>query len=81
MGENNKGNTFDSVGCSSWFMQEAECVDSLDTIEDLFENSTDGSDISNLIDDVDNCVQGNSLALFIKQCQGISLHTVIHIIN
>ena len=67
MGENNKGNTFDSVGCSSWFMQEAECVDSLDTIEDLFENSTDGSDISNLIDDVDNCVQGNSLALLNEQ--------------
>ena len=67
MGETNKGNTFDSVGCSSWFIEEAECIESLDTIDDLFENSTEGSDISNLIDDVDNCVQGNSLALYNEQ--------------
>ncbi|ATQ38170.1 E1 [Gammapapillomavirus sp.] len=67
MGETNKGNIFVDEGCSSWFIKEAECIDSLDTIEDLFEHSTDGSDVSNLIDDVDNCLQGNSLALFNKQ--------------
>lgn len=46
-----------------WFETEAECIESLDTMEELFDDSTDGSDISNLIDDSD-CSQGNSLALF-----------------
>ncbi|ATQ38492.1 E1 [Gammapapillomavirus 22] len=49
-----------------WFVTEAECVDSLDTMEDLFEGSTDGSDISNLIDESE-CSQGNSLALYNEQ--------------
>nr|AYA93688.1 MAG: E1 protein [Human papillomavirus] len=65
MGDSDKGNSLE--GCSKWFEIEAECTDDLDTFEELFENSTDGSDISNLIDDVDNCIQGNSLALFNKQ--------------
>ena len=65
MGDNEKGKSLE--GCSKWFELEAECTEDLDTFEDLFENSTDGSDISNLIDDVDNCSQGNSLALFNKQ--------------
>ncbi|ATQ38451.1 E1 [Gammapapillomavirus 18] len=67
MGDANKGNLFGEEGCSSWFITEATCIDSLDTIDELFENSTDGSDISNLIDEVDNCIQGNSLALLNKQ--------------
>nr|AYA93492.1 MAG: E1 protein [Human papillomavirus] len=67
MGDHNKGNIFEVEGCSKWFIEEAECIDSLDTIDDLFENSTEGSDVSNLIDEVDNCFQGNSLALFNKQ--------------
>ena len=68
MGDPNKGKLIDNIGCSSWFIEEAECVDSLDTIDELFDNSTeDGSDISNLIDDVDPCIQGNSLALFNEQ--------------
>ena len=46
-----------------WFEVEAECVNSLDTMEELFEGSTDGSEVSNLIDDSE-CSQGNSLALY-----------------
>nr|AHG99481.1 E1 [Human papillomavirus] len=67
MGDHKQGNLFGNEGCSSWFIEEAECFDSLDTIDDLFEKVTEASDIPNLIDDVDNCSQGNSLALFNKQ--------------
>lgn len=65
MGDNNKGTSFTLSG-NEWFVTEAECVDSLESIDELFEGSTDGSDISNLIDEVDGC-QGNSLALFNDQ--------------
>lgn len=61
MGDINKGTAHISQS-DSWFLTEAECINSLDTLEELFEGSTDGSDISNLIDDAE-CVQGNSLAL------------------
>nr|AYA94220.1 MAG: E1 protein [Human papillomavirus] len=63
MGEPEKGTNFALEGTSRWFETEAECVDSLESIEDLFDCSTDGSDVSNLIDDAE-CSQGNSLALF-----------------
>nr|UXR08077.1 MAG: E1 protein [Varecia variegata papillomavirus 2] len=54
-------------GCSEWFLDaEAECEDGLDSLERLFEDSTDGSIISDLIDDGE-CNQGNTLALFNKQ--------------
>nr|AYA93560.1 MAG: E1 protein [Human papillomavirus] len=62
MADTNKGTEQNN----SWFITEAECINSLDTIEDLFEGSTDGSDISNLIDDAE-CIQGNSLALLNAQ--------------
>nr|AYA94373.1 MAG: E1 protein [Human papillomavirus] len=65
MGDINKGTEF-TTDTSSWFITEAECLNSLDTLDELFEGSTDGSDISNLIDDAE-CSQGNSLALFNKQ--------------
>lgn len=55
---------------SEWFIiKEAECVDDLDALDDIFEKSTDGSNISQLIDDgdVDSENEGNSLALFNKQ--------------
>ena len=55
---------------SEWFViKEAECVDDLDALDDIFEKSTDGSNISQLIDDgdVDSENEGNSLALFNKQ--------------
>lgn len=53
---------------SSWFIvSEAECRNDIDSFESIFEESTDGSVISNLIDDVDNASQGNSLALFNSQ--------------
>nr|AYA93574.1 MAG: E1 protein [Human papillomavirus] len=42
---------------------EAECVDNTNSVDDLFEQSTIGSNISNLIDD-DTVDQGNSLALY-----------------
>lgn len=67
MGDPDKGIEIDTIdaleGGSEWYLvSQAEC--SIDTIEDLFENSTDSvSCISNLIDD-DEVDQGNSLALF-----------------
>lgn len=65
MGDPDKGiEHYDALeGGSDWYMvSQAEC--SLDTLEDLFENSTDSvSEISNLIDD-DEVDQGNSLSLF-----------------
>lgn len=68
MGEHDKGIVNDFNVSASWYMvQEAECIDSLDTIDELFDGSTDGSDVSNLIDEVDNCNQGNSLALLNQQ--------------
>jgi hypothetical protein len=68
MGDSDKGTVPNLKVSGSWYLiDEAECLESLDTMEELFDNSTDGSDISNLIDDVDNCSQGNSLALFNEQ--------------
>lgn len=53
---------------AEWYVvTEAECTDDLNTLDNLFEESTDESVISNLIDDVDELDQGNSLALFNKQ--------------
>ena len=53
---------------SSWFVvSEAECINDLDSFENLFEESTDGSQVSDLIDDVDDASQGNSLAFFNSQ--------------
>ncbi|AHM27268.1 E1 protein [Vulpes vulpes papillomavirus 1] len=55
-------------GCSGWYLvTEAECKDDLNDLEALFDGSTDGSDISQLIDDRDEVDQGNSLALFNQQ--------------
>ena len=58
----------------SWFIvSEADCENNIDTLEELFDESTDGSDISNLIDDdVDETDQGNSLALYNIQEAGDS---------
>lgn len=64
MGELDKGTENLLEGTSSWFMTEAECIES--TLDELFENSTDGSDVTNLIDDED-VEQGNSLALYHTQ--------------
>lgn len=66
MGDINKGTEFSIKEHNEWFVQEAECINSLDSLEELFEESTDESEVSNLIDDTD-CSQGNSLALFNKQ--------------
>lgn len=65
---------YDSLeGSSSWYDLEAVCVDDIDNIEELFDGSTDGSNISDLINDVDDVDQGNPLALYneliAKDCQ------------
>ncbi|AWK28202.1 E1 protein [Human papillomavirus type 220] len=72
MAEANKGtDEFDSLeGTSDWYVvREAECIDSLNTLDELFEESTDGSVISNLIDDsgLDEVDQGNTLSLYNQQ--------------
>lgn len=66
MGDLSKGTDND---CEWYMVTEAECVESLTELDDLFEESTNGSVISNLIDDEDvtDCSQGNSLALFNAQ--------------
>lgn len=69
MGDPNKGTeTFANLNnVNDWFVREAECVDGLQSLDDLFEESTNGSVISNLIDDDDQVDEGNSLALFNAQ--------------
>lgn len=60
--------SFDSMeGTSDWYiLREVECVEDINTLDNLFEDSTDGSIVSNLIEDVD-VDQGNSLELYNKQ--------------
>nr|AYA93478.1 MAG: E1 protein [Human papillomavirus] len=61
--------SLESMDEDAWFVvNEADCNDSLNALDELFDESTVGSNISNLIDDaVDECDQGNSLALFNTQ--------------
>lgn len=72
MGEPHKGTS--NIDClediNEWcFITEADCVDSAETLSELFDADTDASNISNLIDDddLDSLSQGNSLALFNNQ--------------
>ncbi|AAA79487.1 replication protein E1 [Human papillomavirus type 60] len=70
MADPNKGiNSLElNEGHSEWYVvTEAECINSLDTMEELFEESTDGSIVSNLIDDSEELEEGNSLALYNEQ--------------
>lgn len=64
-----KGTNNIEMDDSSWFIvHEADCVDVTNSLDELFEDSTDCSNISNLIDDsVDEVDQGNSLALYNQQ--------------
>lgn len=64
-----KGTNNIEMDDSSWFIvHEADCVDVTNSLDELFEDSTDCSNISNLIDDsVDEIDQGNSLALYNQQ--------------
>lgn len=78
MGDNKGIDDFlDSMeGSSSWFLTDAEC-DNLDSLDNLFDSSTeDGSFVSQLIDD-DPVEQGNSLALFNEQITEQANATVI----
>lgn len=67
MGDPNKGTDLE-LQTADWFIvEEADCVDnSLSALDDLFEQSTSGSVVSNLIDD-EPVEQGNSLALYNSQ--------------
>lgn len=66
MGDPTKGT--DNIPLTGqWFIEEqAECVDSLDTYNELFDESTDGSDLANFIDN-DEVDEGRPLALFNSQ--------------
>lgn len=65
MGDNQGIDNTDFLeGNSSWFLTEAVCE--MDSLEDLFETSTDDSIVSQLIDDAP-VEQGNSLALYNEQ--------------
>lgn len=77
MGDKGIDDFLDSMeGVSSWFMTEADC-DNLDSLESLFDSSTeDGSYISQLLDD-ETVDQGNSLALFNEQSTEQDNATVI----
>lgn len=68
MGEPTKGtDNIDSVdNVNDWCLIEAECVNSMDTLSELFDGDT-ASNISNLIDDLEPVEEGNSLALFNTQ--------------
>ena len=67
MGDHSKGtknnDSLDKI--SDWCLLEAECVDSMDSLSELFEGDT-ASNISNLIEDLD-VEEGNSLALYNTQ--------------
>lgn len=69
MGDLNKGtDTLESVNnANDWFITEAECVDSVQALDELFEESTNGSIISNLIDNEDEVDEGNHMALYNAQ--------------
>ena len=80
MGDHNKGiETFENIN-SDWFIvDQADCVDdNLNALDELFEESTDGSVVSNLIDD-DEVDQGNSLALFNSQLTAECNRTVLEL--
>jgi len=69
MADSTKGtdNSESMDNLSDWcFVTEAECVDDVDSLSEIFDAET-GSDISNLIDDLEPESQGNSLALFNSQ--------------
>jgi len=70
MGDHKGTNSLNRVEDSDWFfVEEAECnddVDNADTFDELFETSTNESNVSNLIND-EEVEQGNSLELFNAQ--------------
>lgn len=66
MGDPNKGTDNLCENAGWYIIDEAECIDSFNELEELFENST-SSTISNLIDDVDVVDEGLPLDLFNQQ--------------
>ena len=68
MGDHKGTKSLNSAEISDWLIvDEAECVDTVDTFDELFDESTNGSNISNLINDDEEIDQGNSLELFNAQ--------------
>ena len=70
MGDPAKGTENLNISGDWFLVHEADCVDDLNALDDLFENSTDGSGISNFIDDdiAQNSEEPvNSLALYNTQ--------------
>lgn len=63
MAETTKGTKYKSNVDTGFIEYEAECVDAINTLDGLFDESTDESEISNLIDDT-AVEQGNSLELY-----------------
>lgn len=58
--------TDNNIITGDWYIvTEAECVE--DTLEELFDENTNESVVSNLIDDCDEVDEGNSLALYNEQ--------------
>ena len=49
------------------FISKAECVDSVDTLSELFDADSVATNISNLIEDFEEQDEGNSLALYNQQ--------------
>ena len=71
MGDHSKGtetcdNDDNNINPNWFILDEADCVDNANSFEELFDGST-GSDISNLIDDIDETDDGKSLALYNAQ--------------
>lgn len=83
MGDHNKGiDSFENISGDWFIVEEADCVDNihsnLNVLDELFEESTNGSNISNLIDD-DEVDQGNSLALYNTQLTDEHNRTILEL--
>ena len=80
MGDHNKGiDSLENISAEWFIVDQADCLDdNINTIDELFEESTDGSVISNLIDD-DEVDQGNSLAFFNTQLTDECNRTILEL--
>nr|QDH76381.1 E1 [Human papillomavirus] len=80
MGDHNKGiDSLENINAEWFIVDQADCLDdNINTIDELFEESTDGSVISNLIDD-DEVDQGNSLAFFNTQLTDECNRTILEL--
>lgn len=69
-----KGTENDNI-CGDWYLvTEAECIE--DTLEELFDESTNESNVSNLINDCDEVDEGNPLALYNEQISEVCENSI-----